>query len=181
METPIVFLDVDGVLVHQHYENQDTCDIHPDKVRLLKHICDTTHASVVIISSWRGGTDWTPNMYHVLRQILADADIPVLGDAPHIDGELLHAKDKPRVSGTIEELTHDYTFAYGTGRAAEVQAYLKEHPTPSFVILDDEDWCWKDYGYHTHWVRPSWFVDALTEQHAEQAIRILQHKMEVTT
>ena len=31
METPIVFLDVDGVLVHQHYENQDTCDIHPIK------------------------------------------------------------------------------------------------------------------------------------------------------
>lgn len=179
MEPSLVFLDVDGILVHQHYDNPDTCDIHPDKVRLLKHICDETNASVVIISSWRGGADWTPHMYHVLRQVLADANIPVLGDAPYIecklDGPLSTSE---RTSGNIETWCRQYKIVYGTGRAAEVQAYLAEHPTKSFVILDDEDWGWKDYGYHTHWVRPSWFLDALTEAHAEQAIRILRNKKE---
>lgn len=175
MSNAIVFLDVDGVLVHQHYENKETYDIHPDKVRLLKHICEETNASVVIISSWRGGPDWTPKSYQVLRKVLENAGITVLGDAPHIPCELIGPKNADgTISGTLEDFQTKYTVVHGTGRAAEVEQYLKEHPTNAYVILDDEDFAWKEYGLHTHWVQPSWFGQALTEPLAEQAIEILK-------
>lgn len=66
---PIVFLDVDGILTYMSYENKETCHIDPEKVSLLKKLCDGANASVVIVSSWRGGKDWTPKMYFVLREI----------------------------------------------------------------------------------------------------------------
>lgn len=55
-----------------------------------------------------------------------------------------------------------------------MQAYLQEHPTNSFVILDDEDYDWATYGYDSHWVCPSWFGEALTEDDVRKALDILQ-------
>lgn len=167
---PIVFLDVDGILTYMSYCNKETCDIDPTKVALLKQICDGASASVVIISSWRGGEDWTPKMYFVLREILHEAGIPVLGDAPYISPRLTGPK-KDIVTFNELEQCH---LIFGTGRAAEVQAYLQEHPTDSFVILDDEDHDWAAYGYDRHWVRPSWFGEALTEEDVKKALEILQ-------
>ena len=119
------------------YQSEETCDIDPEKVHLLKKkkLCDNTDAAIVIISSWRGGEDWTPKMYFVLRKILHDADIPVIGDAPYIPPKSTGPKKN---TITLEELEQCH-LVFGTGRAAEVQAYLQEHPTNSFVILDDED------------------------------------------
>lgn len=167
---PIVFLDVDGILTYMSYHNKETCDIDLRKVALLKQICDGAGASVVIISSWRGDKDWTPSMYFTLRKILQDAGIPVLGDAPYIPPRLT---DPENDTVTLEELEQCHLF-FGTGRAAEVQAYLREHPTDSFVILDDEDHDWAAYGYGCRWVRPSWFGEALTEEDVKKALEILQ-------
>lgn len=167
---PIIFLDVDGILTHISYHNKETCHIDPEKVTLLKGLCDSTNASVVIISSWRGGKDWTPKMYFVLRKILHEAGIPVLGDAPYIPPRLTGSK---KDTVTLEEL-EQCRLIFGTGRAAEVQAYLQEHPTDSFVILDDEDYDWAAYGYGCRWVRPSWFGEALTEEDVRKSLQILQ-------
>lgn len=166
----IIFLDVDGVLTYMSYHSKETCDIDLRKVTLLKELCDSAGASVVIISSWRGGEDWTPSMYFTLRKILQDAGIPVLGDAPYIPPRLT-GPEKDTV--TLEELEQCHLI-FGTGRAAEVQAYLKDHPTNSFVILDDEDYDWAAYGYKKHWIRPSWFCEALTEEDVKKALEILQ-------
>lgn len=94
----------------------------------------------------------------------------MLGDAPHIPPRLTGPK---KDDVTLEEL-EQCQLIFGTGRAAEVQSYLQEHPTDSFVILDDEDHDWAAYGYDKYWVRPSWFGEALTEKDVRKALDILQ-------
>lgn len=168
----IVFLDVDGVLTHIHYENPKTRHINPSKVKLLKELCDCTNAKIVITSSWRGSEQHTPACYYVLRHILSNAGIQVIADAPYIPAKDIHIANQstPR---TLDQFAN-YHMQHGTGRAAEVQAYLNTHPTKAFVILDDEDFNWADYQLDTHWIQPSWYGDALTKAHVKQAISILK-------
>lgn len=170
----IIFLDVDGELTYSNYDNPETESIDIEKVKLLKQICDKTNAKVVISSSWRGTKNYTPRFYFTLIDILKDNGIEVLGDLPYIEPEIIKddsVSDLIALS-TVEEL--DIKMKYGTGRAAEVKQWLNEHETDSFVILDDEDWQWSDYGYENNWIRPTWFGDGgLQEEHVDAAIKIL--------
>lgn len=174
----IVFLDVDGELTYSEYENEKTADIDVEKVKLLKEICDRTDAKVVITSSWRGSAAYTPRIYYTLIDILTDHGIDILGDAPYIDVKFKES------SMAIQTFTLDaipYSqLEYGTGRAAEVQKWISEHDVDSFVILDDEDWNWIDYGYESHWVRPTWYGNGgLKREHVEKAIEILSYGLEI--
>lgn len=87
MVEKIIFLDVDGVLNYMSYRNANTANIDPSKVEMLSHICIKTQAKVVITSSWRGSETYTPQIYHILRKILKEHNIPVLGDAPYINAK----------------------------------------------------------------------------------------------
>ena len=175
----IVFLDVDGPLTYSEYDNDKTANIDPEKVKLLKEMCDKGNASVIIISSWRGSENYTPKIYHTLLDVLSQHEVPVLGDAPYLPYEL---EDDQNVSEliqvtTLEELPH-YKYKKDTGRAAEVQKYINDNNVDNFVILDDEDFDWADYKYETHWVQPSWFGNGgLKPEHVEQAIKILKGKL----
>ena len=171
----IVFLDVDGPLTYSEYENEETAGIDPEKVKLLKEICDKTDAKVVIISSWRGGRDYTPRIYHVLIDVLTKYGVEVIGDAPYIDSVIEGEVPNPCTFEDIAKIK----IKHGTGRAAEVQQWLNEHPdTESFVILDDEDFGWADYGYEKHWVRPTWFGNGgLKQVHVDNAIKILYNNI----
>lgn len=80
----IIFLDVDGVLTYNNYQNEETADIDIEKVKLLKQICDKTNSKVVISSSWRGSETYTPYFYYTLVDILKRNGIEVLGDVPYI-------------------------------------------------------------------------------------------------
>lgn len=169
----IVFLDVDGELTYSDYENRETANIDIEKVKMLKEICDNGNAKVVISSSWRGWEGYTPKIYCILIDILTSNGIEVLGDTPHIKIEF--EGDVPEIIAetTLEDLPH-LKFKHGTGRAAEVQKWISEHDVDNFVILDDEDYDWIDYGYDTHWVQPTWFGDGgLKREHVDKAIEIL--------
>lgn len=168
----VIFLDVDGELTYSNYRNDKTADIDIEKVKLLKEICDKTNAKVVISSSWRGTKDYTPLIYYILRGILSANGIEVIGDTPHIKIELT---DGPHKTMELEEIS-EIKCKYGTGRAAEIQKWIATHEVENFVILDDADWQWSDYGYKNNWVRPTWFGDGgLKREHAEKAIEILNH------
>lgn len=172
----VIFLDVDGELTYSNYKNEETANIDIDKVKLLKKICDKTNAKVVISSSWRGSEDYTPKIYHVLRKILAENMIDVLGDTPYLKTEIIG--NIPETINLEEDLNIKYK--YGTGRAAEIQKWLNEHEVESFVILDDEDWQWSDYGYENNWIQPTWFGDGgLKREHIDEAIKILNKKEEI--
>ena len=166
----IIFLDVDGELTYSNYRNEETANIDIGKVKLLKEICDKTDAKVVISSSWRGFEKYTPQIYHVLRKILSKNNIDVLGDTPYLKTEIIG--DIPETIRLEEDL--DIKCKYGTGRAAEIQKWTDEHDVESFVILDDEDWQWSDYGYENNWIQPTWFGDGgLKREHVDMAINIL--------
>lgn len=176
----IIFLDVDGPLTYSDYDNKETENIDPEKVKLLKEICDKGNASVIIISSWRGSETYTPKIYHTLRDVLNKYNVPVLGDAPYLPYEL---EDNQNISETIalttlEELPH-YKFKPGTGRAAEVHKYIQDNNVDNFVILDDEDFYWSDYNYEKHWIQPTWFGNGgLKPEHVTKAINILKGNLE---
>lgn len=168
----IVFLDVDGELTYSNYENKDTANIDIEKVKLLKEICDKTNAKVVISSSWRGWEGYTPKIYHTLIDILTSNNIEVLGDTPHLPTEFEGDVPSTISETTLEELEH-LKVKHGTGRAAEIQKWINEHNVDNFVILDDEDYDWEDYGYDKHWVQPTWFGDGgLKQEHVDRAIEI---------
>ena len=166
----IIFLDVDGELTYSNYQNRETANIDIEKVKLVKEICDKTGAKVVISSSWRGSEDYTPKIYYVLIEILSKNGIKVLGDTPYLKTEIIG--DVPETISFGENL--DLKCKYGTGRAAEIQKWINEHEVESFVILDDEDWQWSDYGYENNWIQPTWFGDGgLKREHVDMAINIL--------
>ena len=169
----IIFLDCDGELTYSDYENEETANIDIEKVKLLKEICDKTGAKVVISSSWRGSDSCTPRIYYVLIDILTSNGIEVLGGTPHLPTEFEGNVSNSISSTTLEELP-DLKINYGTGRAAEIQKWISEHDVDNFVILDDEDFDWSDYGYDTHWIQPTWFGDGgLKREHVDTAIEIL--------
>lgn len=170
----IIFLDVDGPLAYSEYENNKTANIDPEKVKLLKEICDKGNAFVVISSSWKQKDKYNkrPRIYYTLTNILQQFGITVLGDTPDIPAE--YEGDAPKIINLadIEKLPKH---KYGTGRAAEVNKYIIDNKVDNFVILDDEDYDWSDYSYETHWVQPSWFGNGgLKPEHVEQAIKILK-------
>lgn len=173
----VIFLDVDGELTYSDYHNKETSDIDIEKVKLLKKICDRTDAKVVISSSWRGIPGHVPYIYSILLKILSDNDVPVIGEIPYI--KLEFEKEDPFESKNPVPLSHILRakVKHGTGRAAEIQQWIKENKPEQFVILDDEDHDWSDYGYDSNWVRPTWFGDGgLKEEHVEQAINIFNSK-----
>ena len=148
----------------------ETADIDIEKVKLLKEICDKTNAKVVISSSWRGTEDYTPKIYYVLRKILSKNHIKVLGDTPYIEAEIVGSV--PKTIRLEEDL--NINCKHGTGRAAEIQKWINENDVENFVILDDEDWQWSDYGYENNWIQPTWFGDGgLKREHVNKAIEIL--------
>ena len=169
----IIFLDCDGELTYSDYENEETVNIDIEKVKLLKEICDKTDAKVVISSSWRGSETYTPRIYHVLVDILQSNGIKVLGDTPHLPTEFEDNIPNTMNLFTLEEVPYS-KLKYGTGRAAEIQKWINEHKVDNFVILDDEDWDWSDYGYGKHWIQPTWFGNGgLKREHVDRAIEIL--------
>lgn len=125
---------------------------------------------MVISSSWRGSETHTPQIYYILLDILTKYGIEVLGDTPHIITEFEEEHQKSINLG--EEFCQQ--IKYGTGRAAEIQKWINEHEVKNFVILDDEDWQWSDYGYENNWIQPTWSGDGgLKQEHVDKAISIL--------
>lgn len=51
-----------------------------------------------------------------------------------------------------------------------------DHQAGGFVILDDEDHDWSDYGFDSRWIKTSWYEGGLQEKDVAEAVRILQNK-----
>ena len=135
----VVFLDVDGVITHQHYEGKEREGLDPEKIKLIARIVKDTGAFVVLSSSWRlsydqqtGGKAWD---YIILENCLAEAGIE------------------------IYDITTRIPFSSSLGwrrtRPLEILDWIVEHKVNSFAILDDDEWDFARYGLDKHWVQTS--------------------------
>ena len=104
----VIFLDIDGVL-NNHNSLRDGVQIVPEKVLLLKNICKSTNARVVISSSWR-------NMY-TLEMLEFALFCAGLGRGRVIDK-------------TRKE--------YDNLRGNQIQEWIEDNHVEAYVILDDD-------------------------------------------
>lgn len=106
--------------------------------------------------------------------ILKEHHVPVLGDAPYIEGQFTASVDTEK-SYSLDEIG-DMSFEPGTGRGAEVDKYIKDNNIKQFVIFDDEDWDWTYYGLEEHWCRSTYYdkkYGGLQPRHIKKAIQLL--------
>lgn len=171
-----IFLDVDGVLTNSEYLNYETRHINPEKIRLLSQIVKKTDAVIVLISTWKDGynkkTGEKDEYFKVLEQVLKKYGLTIYDITDHIPAQ---TQESMQFSVSLADFEHIHC-VHGTGRAAEVEKWIHEHHPENYVILDDEDHDWKDYGYDNHWVQTSWYDPngGLTENDVIKTIQILE-------
>lgn len=111
---PVVFLDVDGVL-NNHASLAQYCHLLPEKVLLLRILCDLTDAKIVISSAWRT----------FMREEKDERGLCPFRFAMHKAGF---------PTGRILGRTSDGWKARGT----EINDWIMEHKPQRWVIIDDE-------------------------------------------
>ena len=156
MAMKVVFLDIDGVLNSYQYLSRTSMEdagiyneLDPQKVNLLQKLVVQTGASIVLSSSWRESFECVKPLDAVARNLL---------EALKEHG-LLISSMTPLLTGKRDE---------------EIRQWLTCHTEVElFVILDDEDYDWKEL--RSNWVETSYYV-GLTEENVREAVKILNKK-----
>lgn len=164
----VLFLDVDGVLNSLEWckagngfdcppgrnkrctkERLKWC---PDMVKRLRRVIETTGASIVISSSWRGYGAGAVRKWRAMFSVYGWRNAPVIGETPDLAAQM--------PSG----------FYVAVKRGEEVDAWLKAHPhvVDRFVCVDDGD----DFLPHQPLVLTS-MEFGLTDTDAQECIRLL--------
>lgn len=117
----VLFLDIDGVLISERSfwqaQLRHTRRVIPDQRALLalRQLVQDTGAKIVITSSWRPWPGTRPTRaYLQLQSILAHNGTPVYDETPCLE-------------------------INGMDRGDEIAAWLEEHPTEWFAVIDDND------------------------------------------
>ena len=135
----VLFLDVDGVITHQHYENKEREGLDPEKIKLVARIVKNTGAFVVLSSSWRLSYDQKTEKkdwdYVLLEKCLGDEGIGIYDITTRIP--------------------FSDTLGWRRTRPLEILDWIVEHKVNSFAILDDDEWDFARYGLDKHWVQTS--------------------------
>jgi hypothetical protein len=147
----IIFLDFDGVLNTEYYQNllyhegkalQDEYGSYfdPEAVKQLKRIIDTTQADIVVESSWK---------------YLGLEAMQEMWDEREMPGRVI-----------------DITPTVGYNKGIEIASWLSEHTTEGtkYVIIDDEYVILDSQQPHLILTNP---YDGITEELADRAISIL--------
>ena len=152
----VVFLDIDGVLNSYQYLSRTSMEdagiydeLDPQKADLLQKLVVQTGASIVLSSSWRESFENMVPLDYVARNLLTvlkERHLSIYDMIPLLNGQ----------------------------RAEEIRQWLTCHfEVDSFVILDDENYDWKEL--EAHWVKTSYYAGP-TEQNVQQAADILNRK-----
>lgn len=169
MSDKIIFLDFDGVLNTEHYQNylyhegkawQDEhgAFFDPEAVEQLRRIIETTHADIVVESSWKYlGLEAMQEMWQVRNMPGRVIDIT---PSTVSDSWLLNAN--------LDELDP----AMGHCKGMEIASWLSDHADKDtrYVIIDDEYVIFDSQLPHFILTNP---YDGITEDVANRAITIL--------
>lgn len=145
--SPIIFLDIDGVLNHKGTRVGDFIDL-----KCFGHLIDIitkTGSEVVIISSWRQVWDKEieNNPCVVLKELFAEYKVEVRAVANPASW------DRPK----------------------DVRDFIEENEISSYIILDDDPYDYSEFG--DRWVQPCYWSNGLTQELAEKAISLLLGEM----
>lgn len=133
MTSPVLFLDIDGVLNAHEFDPDIMCgQIHRDKVALLNVVLRETEAKVVLSSAWRyivyrneanlAGMEWLLRSHGMLANRL----IGITRQDTMIRGETF--------SGEPSMWLHT------NERGAQITDWLADNPPPrSYAVVDDLD------------------------------------------
>lgn len=128
----IIFLDIDGVLNNFHFALREQKNkyggyliINPEKVTILKTICDITDAKIVLSTGCKDIFDDSLNPLNrdveFLLEVFKEYDIPLIGKTPTV----------PKDIGNGRQLKY--------WKEYEIINYLSVHPEVThFCIIDDE-------------------------------------------
>lgn len=148
----IIFLDVDGVLNSNDTEDTFKGFIGLDYsgIKLLREIVDATGCEIVLVSTWK--LSWDKN-----------------GSRPDSLGAYLD--ERLAQEGLV---ILDKTGGNMNQRGHGILDWLSEHPTESWIVLDDE--IFEDYeecGILSRLVKTDFYDGGLKEKHVEMAINLL--------
>ena len=153
----VLFLDVDGVITHQHFKDKEKEDLDPEKIKIIARIVEDTGAFVVLTSSWRLSYDqWTGAKgwdYKVLEQELAKEGVEIYDITTHIGWSS--------------------TLPWRRIRPLEILDWLSTHDVQEYVIIDDDEWEFETYGMAERWIQTHTDL-GITGIDAAVAIKILE-------
>lgn len=152
----IIFLDVDGVLNSIDSEDvfQGFIGLDYSGIKLLKEIVDATDAEIVLVSTWKLSWNKDGSRPDTLGEYFDD----------RLAEERLTILDK--TGGSIHDRGHG------------IIDWLSEHPTDSWIVLDDE--IFEDYeecGIMPRLVKTDFYDGGLKEKHVEMAINLLNKEI----
>ena len=148
----IIFLDVDGVLNSNDTEDtfKGLIGLDYSGIKLLREIVDATGTKIVLVSTWK--LSWSKDgsrpdsLGAYLDQRLAEEGLTILD----------------KTGGNINHRGHG------------IKDWLSEHPTESWIVLDDE--IFEDYeecGILPRLIKTDFYDGGLKEKHVEMAINLL--------
>lgn len=160
----VIFLDIDGVL--NNVGSKSRCcgyiGIDNNKVKLLRHIIESTGAQIILSSSWR--EKWYPVDKSACDKM-----------AKYMDKKL--AKEGLYIL--------DKTDNFHGMRGREIHDFLDKHPEiDKWIVLDDVVFNdFEEFGILEHLVNTEYYssVGGLTEKHVELAIKILTDDFDPNT
>ena len=153
--SPIIFLDIDGVLNCSHSTPYlgNFVGIDEDKLVRLKEIVIATNAKIVLTSSWK--THWSMH----------------------------NKKSQDKFGNEIDKRFSEYdilpigkTRDNGWNRGEGIISWVKNKNLTYWVVIDDEIFPdFQENGIYPHTVKTSWYhtEGGLQKQHVRQAIDIL--------
>lgn len=167
----IIFLDFDGVLNTEHYQNllhyqgkawQDEhgAFFDPEAVMQLKRIIDATRADIVIESSWK---------------YLGLEAMQEMWQARNMPGQVIDiTPSSPSDSWLLTANLNDIDSATRHCKGIEIASWLSDNATKDtqYVIIDDEYVILDSQLPHFILTNP---YDGITEELADRAISILNH------
>lgn len=131
----VVFLDIDGVLNHQHFgsDEQSMFGFDDKCIDGLRYILCCTGAKIVITSAWRN-FDYEPRVSSTMpwRRALEEKLCKpgaIIGQTPHLDGRAKADGTRMTRADEIIEWMH--------------MPHMHEEKIDSYAILDDEVSCYK--------------------------------------
>ena len=170
----IIFLDIDGVLNTFHFGLKDFKNkyggfliIDPQKVEILKEICDLTNSKVVLSTGWKFIIDDELKPLdkdgEFLLEVFQKYDIPLIGKTITIPKDLGQGKKTK------------YWKEY------EIIDYLKNHSEVShFCIVDDETNGLEsllDYLVKTNDYQESEEDEGITKKHFDSISKVLKKEI----